>query len=71
MNYTIDETLEMIDSFEYTEQELIFDLFSKRMVENRRLQIKSNADETIQSVKNNTAKSGNLDDLFKDLDLNV
>ena len=71
MSYTIDETLELIDSLEYSEQELIFDLFSKRMIENRRHQIKNNADETLQAVKNGSAQSGTIEDLFKALDRNV
>jgi hypothetical protein len=71
MSYTIDETLELIDSLEYSEQELIFDLLSKRMIENRRQQIKNNADETLQAVKNGFAQSGTIVDLFKALDRNV
>jgi hypothetical protein len=68
MNYTFEEALEIFDSFNYSDQEILIDVISKRMVERRRKEIKSNADETILAIEKGIAKKGSLQDLLKSID---
>ena len=68
MSYSVQDTLDVIDELELTDQEIVFDLFSKRIVERRREQIRLNADETLKAVKDGKAKKGNLQSLLLDLE---
>ena len=68
MSYSVQDTLDVIDELELPDQELVFDLFSKRIVERRREQIRLNADETLKAVQEGKAKKGNLQSLLLDLE---
>lgn len=68
MNYSVQDTLDAIDELELPDQELVFDLFSKRIVERRREQIRLNADETLKAVKDGKSQKGNLQSLLLDLE---
>ncbi|MFB2875648.1 hypothetical protein [Floridanema aerugineum] len=49
------------------EQEYLFELIKKRRIEKRRLEIAANAKIVLNSLKQGTAKKGNVDDLIADL----
>ncbi len=68
MSYSVQDTLDVLDELELADQELVFDLFSKRIVERRREQIRLNADETLKAVQEGKAKKGNLQGLLLDLE---
>ncbi len=68
MNYSVQDTLDAIDELELPDQELVFDLFSKRIVERRREQIRLNADDTLKAVQEGKSKKGNLQSLLLDLE---
>ncbi len=68
MSYSVQDTLDAIDELELPDQELVFDLFSKRIVERRREQIRLNADDTLKAVQEGKSKKGNLQSLLLDLE---
>lgn len=66
-NLSFDEVLNNVESLTAEDQDLLFEIIQKRRIESRREEIANNAQATIQSLQNGTAKIGNLDDLKADL----
>ena len=66
-NLSFDEVLNNVESLTAEDQDLLFEIIQKRRIESRREEIAINAQTTIKSLQNGTAKIGNLDDLKADL----
>ncbi len=66
-NLSFDEILNNVESLTAEDQDLLFEIIQKRRIEARREEIASNAQATIQSLQDGTAKIGNLEDLKADL----
>ncbi len=62
------EILEAVDTMDYKEQDLLFELIQKRRIDKRRQEILLNANETFNAIELGEAKKGSLDDLLKDLE---
>ena len=61
------EALEKVESLSIEDQDLLFELIKKRRIEARREQIAKNKQDTLNSLRNGTAKKGNLAQLKADL----
>ena len=59
--------IEYVESLGIEEQDLLIELIQKRRIENRRVEIASNAREVLNALKACTAKQGNLAQLKADL----
>ncbi|EGK85320.1 hypothetical protein D0A34_02305 [Microcoleus vaginatus PCC 9802] len=59
--------IEYVESLAIEEQDLLIELIQKRRIENRRVEIASNAREVLTALKSGTAKRGNLAQLKADL----
>ena len=66
-NLSFDEILNNVESLTVEDQDLLFEIIQKRRIEARREEIARNAQATLQSLQDGTAKIGNLDDLKADL----
>lgn len=62
------EIVEVVDSLNYSDQELLFEIIAKRRIDARRSEIFENAEETLKAVENGTAKKGTFQDLLSDLE---
>ena len=63
----LQQALEAADHLPFEDQETLIELLERRFVEKRRLEIARNAQEAIGAVREGRAKYGNIDDLKKDL----
>ena len=61
------EALEKVESLSIEDQDLLFELIKKRRIEARREEIAKNKQDTLNSLRNGTAKKGNLAQLKADL----
>ena len=61
------EIIDSIEKLSIDEQNYLFELIKKRRTEKRRLEIAANAQATLESLKEGTAKTGSVDDLIADL----
>ncbi|MGD1703372.1 hypothetical protein [Dapis sp. BLCC M229] len=61
------EIIDSIEKLSIDEQDYLFELIKKRRIEKRRLEIAANAQATLKSLKEGTAKIGNVDNLITDL----
>lgn len=61
------EALEKVESLSTEDQDLLFELIKKRRIEARREEIAKNKQDTLNSLRNGTAKKGNLAQLKADL----
>jgi len=68
MNYTVQEALDIVENFDYSEKEMFLEILEKRKIEDRRQEILLNAENTFSAIKDNKHKEGNLTDLLIDLD---
>jgi hypothetical protein len=59
--------LESIEALTEEEQDMIFSLIQKRRVELRRKEIAQNAIDTMEAVKNGTAKRGTTVEVMADI----
>ena len=59
--------IEYVESLAIEEQDLLIELIQKRRIENRRVEIASNAREVLSALKAGTAKRGHLAQLKADL----
>ncbi len=66
-NLSFDEVLNNVESLTAEDQDLLFEIIQKRRIEARREEIARNAQETLQSLQDGTAKIGSLEDLKADL----
>lgn len=65
---TLQNALDAVDSLDFNDKEIFFDILQKRLIESRRTEILKNAQETFQAIENGTAKTGSLKDLLDDLE---
>lgn len=61
------EIIDSIEKLSIEDQDYLLELFQKRRIENRRLEIATKAQETLEAVKAGKAKRGTVDDLIADL----
>ena len=61
------EALEKVESLSIEDRDLLFELIKKRRIEARREEIARNARDTMNSLRNGTAKKGTLEQLKADL----
>ena len=66
-NLSFNEVLKNVESLTTEDQDLLFEIIQKRRIEARREEIARNAQATIKSLQDGTAKIGNLEDLKADL----
>ncbi|MGF2039027.1 MAG: hypothetical protein RMZ43_027555 [Nostoc sp. CmiVER01] len=59
--------IEYVEALSTEEQDLLFELISKRRIEQRRKEIATNAAQTLKAIRRGTAKHGSLEDLRADL----
>ena len=61
------EVIEYVEALSREEQELLLEIFEKRIIEKRRSEISNNAAQTLASIEAGTAKRGTLANLRADL----
>ena len=59
--------VELVESLSEDEQNLLFDLIQKHRILKRRQEIAQNAEKTMESVRNGTAKRGNSAEVMADI----
>ncbi len=64
---TINEVLEETEHLGIDDREYLLNILSKRLVELKRVKISKRAKEAVGEYKKGTVKSGNFNDLWKDL----
>jgi hypothetical protein len=64
---SINKVLETIEGLDIDNQTYILEVLSKRLIELRRAKISKRAEEAEQAYREGKAKSGNIGDLWKDL----
>ena len=64
----INEFLETFDKFTSNEKEYVLEIISKQISENNRKKIIKRVKESRSNLKNGKVKSGELKDLFQDLE---
>ncbi len=64
---TINEVLEETEHLDVDDREYLLNILSKRLVELRRAKISKRAKEAVGAYKKKKVKSGNFNDLWKDL----
>lgn len=64
----LEAALDSFDKLDNEEKELFLDITKKRMSENRRREIKKNADNTLEAVREKRARFGDVDDLLADME---
>jgi len=63
----INKVLEKIKKLDIEDQEYISDILNKRIIESKRLAIAQSAKEIMHDYKTGKCKSGNINDLWNDL----
>jgi hypothetical protein len=63
----INDILDQFDNLNFEDKEYLHDIISKRLIENRREQIKQAGIEAEKDYREGRAKSGTVADLLKDL----
>ena len=61
------EALDMVEGLPPEDREVLIDLIQRRLVEQRRMEIARNAEETLQAVRQGCARRGSLEELKRDL----
>jgi hypothetical protein len=64
---SLQTVIEYVEALSTEDQDLLLELIYKRRVEQRRKEIFSNAAQTLEAIKIDTAKRGTLDNLQADL----
>jgi len=64
---TLDKVLEEAEHLEFDDREYLLNILSKRQVELRRIEISKRVKEALKAYKEGNVKSGNLEELWKDL----
>jgi len=64
---TLDKVLQETERLEFDDREFLLNILSKRQIELRRIEISKRVKEALKAYKEGNVKSGNLDDLWKDL----
>ncbi len=59
--------IDYVEKLSAEEQDLLFELINKRRIEQRRVEIAKNAEETLLAFKAGTSKRGTIADLKADL----
>ncbi len=65
---TLQNALDLVESLNFKDKEIFFDIIEKRKIEFRRDEILENATNTFKSIENGTAKKGSIEDLLSDLE---
>ncbi|MCX7736525.1 MAG: hypothetical protein N2319_07400 [Candidatus Kapabacteria bacterium] len=68
MSSEIQTVLDTVENMDINEQKMIVELLTKRLIENRRKEIKNNYINTLKAIKSGKAKKGNLKTLLNDLE---
>jgi len=64
---TLDKVLQETEHLEFDDREFLLNILSKRQIELRRVEISKRVKEALKAYKEGNVKSGNLDELWKDL----
>ena len=64
---TLQNALDAVEALGSEDQRVLVELVSRRLAEERRAEISTNASETLQAVRDGSASVGTVDDLRKDL----
>jgi len=64
---TLDKVLQEAEHLEFDDREYLLNILSKRQIELRRIEISKRVKEALKAYKERNVKSGNLDELWKDL----
>jgi len=64
---TLDKVLEEAEHLEFDDREYLLNILSKRQIELRRVEISKRVKEALKAYKDGNVKSGNLEELWKDL----
>ncbi len=64
---TLDKVLEEAEHLEFDDREYLLNILSKRQIELRRIEISKRVKEALKAYKEGNVKSGNLEELWKDL----
>lgn len=64
---TLDKVLQETERLEFDDREFLLTILSKRQIELRRIEISKRVKEALKAYKEGNVKSGNLDELWKDL----
>lgn len=64
---TLDKVLQETERLEFDDREFLLNILSKRQIELRRTEISKRVKEALKAYKEGNVKSGNLDELWKDL----
>jgi hypothetical protein len=62
----LQKALEIVEALPPEDQETLIDLIQLRLIEKRRAEIAQNADATLKSIRENTARFGSIEDLRND-----
>ncbi len=62
--HTLQAIIELVEALSEDEQDVLFDLISKRRISKRRQEIAQNAKATMQAVNDGTAKRGSAAELM-------
>lgn len=68
MTTRLQNALDVFSELPQEEKDLFLELSKKRYIEDRRQEIKRNAEETLTAVKEQKARYGNINDLIADLE---
>jgi hypothetical protein len=60
---TFQELIDSIESLSLEDQDYLFDLIRKRRIEQRRLEIAKNGEETLKALKEGKAKIGTAEEI--------
>lgn len=60
---TFQQIIDSIEKLSIEDQDYLFDLIRKRRIEERRLEIAKNGEETLQALQEGTAKIGTADEI--------
>ncbi len=64
---TLDRVLDEAEHLEIDDREYLLDILSKRLVEQKRMEISKRVKEAVKAYKEGNVKRGNLENLWKDL----
>ena len=64
---TLDKVLEEAEHLEFDDREYLLNILSKRQIELRRVELSKRVKEALKAYKEGNVKSGNLEELWKDL----
>lgn len=68
---TLDKVLEEAEHLEFDDREYLLNILSKRQIELRRVEISKRVKEALKAYKEGNVKSGNLEELWKDLNSGI